>query len=609
MWKATDIKNVAVIAHVDHGKTTLVDAMLKQTKIFRDNQAEMGQDRIMDSNDLEREKGITIMSKNASILYKGVKINIIDTPGHADFGGEVERVLNMADSALLIVDAGEGVMPQTKFVLKKAIESNLKMIVVINKIDKKEADIKKTITEVEGLFLSMAKNELFLDFPIIYAVGKEGKTYFTMPDNYNNEANVTPLLDTIIQYSPSSINPTESDLKMLISSFERNEYLGKLALGRVSFGRIYKGQRVKLIDGEKGVLGSFVIEKLYTNEGVDKVEIDEASSGDIVYLSGVDKIKIGQTIGSGNVDSALPSISVTEPTIKASFGPNTSIYASKEAKFLTSRQLRDRLYKEVETDLGLRVTDDPHDSTKIIVAGRGELHLAILIERLRREGFAMEVGKPEVVLKQVEGKWLEPMEELTILTSDDYIGVISAEMGKRRGELMDMITDSNQIRMIYKISEQNSLGLRSILMTQTRGSVSLNFWFAGFEEKKESHNNKRNGVLIAWESGKALSYGLDLAKDRGILFVGPGEDIYEGQIVGLRPIEEDLEVNVCKGKQLTNFRSAGNDDAIILPPPVKYSIEECLDFIEEDELVDITCKTIRLRKKFLTKTERNRAKR
>ena len=609
MWKATDIKNVAVIAHVDHGKTTLVDAMLKQTKIFRDNQAEMGQDRIMDSNDLEREKGITIMSKNASILYKGVKINIIDTPGHADFGGEVERVLNMADSALLIVDAGEGVMPQTKFVLKKAIESNLKMIVVINKIDKKEADIKKTINEVEGLFLGMAKNELFLDFPIIYAVGKEGKTYFTMPDNYNNEANVTPLLDTIIQYSPSSINPTESDLKMLISSFERNEYLGKLALGRVSFGRIYKGQRVKLIDGEKGVLGSFVIEKLYTNEGVDKVEIDEASSGDIVYLSGVDKIKIGQTIGSGNVDSALPSISVTEPTIKASFGPNTSIYASKEAKFLTSRQLRDRLYKEVETDLGLRVTDDPHDSTKIIVAGRGELHLAILIERLRREGFAMEVGKPEVVLKKIEGKWLEPMEELTILTSDDYIGVISAEMGKRRGELMDMITDSNQIRMIYKISEQNSLGLRSILMTQTRGSVSLNFWFAGFEEKKESHNNKRNGVLIAWESGKALSYGLDLAKDRGILFVGPGEDIYEGQIVGLRPIEEDLEVNVCKGKQLTNFRSAGNDDAIILPPPVKYSIEECLDFIEEDELVDITCKTIRLRKKFLTKTERNRAKR
>jgi len=607
MWKPTDIKNVAVIAHVDHGKTTLVDALLKQTQVFRDNQAEMGQDRIMDTNDLEREKGITIMSKNAAILYKGVKINIIDTPGHADFGGEVERVLNMADSALLIVDAAEGVMPQTRFVLKKAVEANLKMIVVINKIDKKEADIRRVLLEIDNLFLSLANDESFLDFPVVYAVGRDGKTFFENNVDLTEEGDVTALLDTILKYSPSSIKNESNQFKMLVSSFERNEYLGRLALGRVTSGKIFKGQKVRLIDIDKGVLASFVIEKLYINEGVSKIEVDEASSGEIVYLSGNNQIKIGQTIGDTTMEKAMPTIFVTEPTIKASFGPNTSILASKEAKYLTSRQLRDRLFAEVETDLGLRVEDDKIDSTKVVVSGRGELHLAILIERLRREGYAMEVGKPEVVLKQVDGVWMEPVEELTILTSQEYVGVVSSELGKRRGQLIDMVTDdNNNVKMIYKISEQNSLGMRSVLMTQTRGSISLNFWFLGFEAKNEEHNNKRNGVLIAWEGGKALSYGLDLAQHRGILFVNPGDDVYEGQIVGLRPVEEDLEVNVCKGKQLTNFRSAGNDEAIVLPPATKYSIEECLDFIEEDELVDITMKSIRLRKKYLSKTDRIR---
>ena len=551
------------------------------------------------------------MSKNASILYKDTKINIIDTPGHADFGGEVERVLNMADSALLIVDAAEGVMPQTRFVLKKAMEFGLKMIVVVNKIDKKEANIKKVLTEIDNLFLALASDEKCLDFPVIYAIGRQGKTFLKLPENLDQKGDVSSLLEIIYKNSPSSVKNIDSAMTMLVSSFERNDYLGKLALGRISSGIMIKGKKVNIVDTNKGVIGSFVVEKMYVNEGVEKVEVDKAGSGEIVYLSGSSRMVIGQTIADSSVDKALPSISVTEPTIKASFGPNTSNLASKEAKYLTSRQLRDRLFVEAETDLGLRVKDDIHDSTKIIVSGRGELHLAILIERLRREGYAMEVGKPEVVYKEIEGKIYEPMEELTVTVPEIYMGIISSELGKRKGQLVDMTLDGNgNLKMIYKISEQNSLGLRSILMGQTKGSVILNYWFAGHEPKDENAViRKRNGVLIAWESGKALSYGLDLSQKRGILFVGPGEDIYEGQIVGLRPVEEDLEVNVCKGKQLTNFRSAHNDEGIILTPAVKYSIEECLDFIEDDELIDVTCENIRLRKRYLSKLDRAGSKR
>ncbi|RLC35255.1 translational GTPase TypA [Candidatus Shapirobacteria bacterium] len=610
MWKVNDIRNIAVIAHVDHGKTTLVDALLKQSKLFRDNQAEMGQSRILDTNDLEREKGITIMSKNASILYKGIKINIIDTPGHADFGGEVERVLNMADSALLIVDAGEGVMPQTRFVLKKAIEFGLKIIVVINKIDKKEADSKVVLNQIEDLFLSMAVDEDFLDFPVVYAIGRQGKTFENIPNDLEVEADVTPLLEAIYKYSPSSTKDKDQPLRILVSSFEKNEYLGKLALGRVNSGKIRVGQRVKLISENEGKLDSFNIEKLYINEGISKIEVNDAESGEIVYLSGNSEIKIGQTIADLNVEKAMKTISVTEPTIKASFGPNTSILAPNESTFLTSRQIKDRLKNEVERDLGLRIEDDHQDSTKLIVAGRGELHLAILIEKLRREGYALEIGKPEVVLKRIGGVICEPVEELTILTSQDYVGVISSELGKRRGEMLDMSTSADgSVRMIYKISEENSLGLRSILISQTRGSMSLSYSFLGFEPKQESHSGQRNGVMIASKSGKSLSYGLDLTQKRGIMFVSPGEDIYEGQVVGLRPIERDLEVNVCRGKQLTNMRAAGNDDTISLTPATKYSIEECLDFIEEDELIDVTPKAVRLRKKYLSRLDRLRQSR
>lgn len=608
MPKFGDIINVAVIAHVDHGKTTLVDAMLKQTDTFRDNQEEMQQERIMDSNELEKEKGITILAKNTSVVYKNYKINIIDTPGHADFGGEVERVLNMADGALLIVDAAEGPLSQTKFVLKKALEGGLKVIVVINKVDRKDADVKKVLADTESLFLSLAKNVDNLDFPVIYAIGRDGQAFERWPET--KKSDISPLLETIIKTIPSAVKSLEEPFAMLISAFERNGYLGRLAVGRVDRGIIRKNDFVSWVKPDQKVEGNFRVEKMYRNEGISKVEIDEAGSGEIVYLAGIPKVKIGDSLTDIHRQVALPTINVTEPTLRASFGPNTSIFARDESRFLTSRELKERLAEEIETDLGLKLEADKTDGIRVVVSGRGELHLAMLIEKLRREGFAMEVGKPEVILKKIEDKWCQPMNELTILTSQDYVGVISSEMGKRKAKMIEMQTDDkSQLKMIYKISEKASLGLRSNLMTETKGQVSLSFYFLGYEAVEDEISHQRNGVLIASESGKALSYGLDLAQKRGITFVSPTEAVYEGQIVGWRPMMGDLEINVCKGKQLTNMRSAGNDDAIILAPAVKYSIEEALDFIEDDELIDVTPKNIRLRKKWLAKVDRVRYQR
>lgn len=610
MPKYKDLKNIAVIAHVDHGKTTLVDALLKQTHTFRENQEEMNVDRIMDSNDLEREKGITILSKNTSVFYKDTKINIIDTPGHADFGGEVERVLNMADGALLIVDAAEGPLSQTKFVLKKALDYGLKVILVINKIDRKDANVKQVISDTENLFLSLADDPELLDFPIVYAIGKDGKTFYEMPESLDAPGDTTPLFETILKSIPSAIKNPEKPFQMLVSAFEKNEYLGRLAVGRINQGKIVKGEYISLIKPDQSLVGNFKVEKMYINEGIKKVETDEAESGEVVYLAGITNIEIGQTLTNPNFQVALPTIEVSEPTLKASFGPNTSIFAKDEAKYLTSREIKERLKQEVETNLGLKIEDDPNDSIRVLVSGRGELHLAILIEKLRRENYAMEVGKPEVIFKTINGKVCEPFNELTILTTDEFVGTITSELGKRKAEMLDMQTDDKgSIKMIYKISERNALGLRSKLMTETRGQVSLSFLFLNYEEKGNEINKERNGVLIAFETGKALSYGLDLAQKRGITFVDPTEDVYEGQIVGLRPLVGDLEINVCKGKQLTNMRAAGNDDSIILAPAVKYSLEECLDFINNDELIDITPKKIRLRKKLLNKTDRVRANR
>jgi len=610
MPKYSHIRNVAVIAHVDHGKTTLVDALLKQTHTFRENQTEMTTDRIMDSNDLEREKGITILSKNTSVFYKDTKINIIDTPGHADFGGEVERVLNMADGALLIVDAAEGPLSQTKFVLKRALDYGLKVILVINKIDRKDADVKKVVADAENLFLSLASDPELLDFPIIYAIGRDGKTYYEMPDSMDAPGDTTPLFETILKTLPSSRKNIDKPFQMLVSSFEKNGYLGRLAVGRVNQGVIKKGQFVSLVNPNQQVSGNFKIEKMYVNEGMNKVEAEEVESGEIAYLSGISEIEIGQTLTSPQFQVALPTIEVAEPTLKASFGPNTSQYARDESRFLTSRELKERLHEEIDTNLGLKMEDDPTDSIRVLVSGRGELHLAILVEKLRREGYAMEVGKPEVILKTIDGKVHEPFSELTILTPEEYVGAITSELGKRKAQMLDMSTDDRSgTKMIYKISEKNALGLRSALMTETKGQVSISFLTLGYELKQEETPRIRNGVLIASESGKALSFGIDLAQKRGVTFISPTEGVYEGQVVGYRPVQGDLEINICKGKQLTNMRSSGNDDAIALAPAVKYSIEESLDFIESDELIDITPKNIRLRKRYLTKVDRVRAER
>jgi len=608
MPKFTDIRNIAVIAHVDHGKTTLVDAMLKQTHTFRDNQAEMSEDRIMDSNDLEREKGITILSKNTSVFYKNTKINVIDTPGHADFGGEVERVLNMADGVLLIVDAAEGPLSQTKFVLKRALDYKLKVILVINKIDRKDQRVKEVVADTENLFLSLADDPELLDFPIIYAVGRDGKTFLELPESTDVPGDMNPLFETILKTIPNAEKDQEKPFQMLVSAFEKNEYLGKLALGRVNQGIVKKGDYVSLVKPDQKVIGNYKVEKMYVNEGITKVEVQDASSGEIVYLSGISAIEIGQTLTAVNYQVALPTIEVAEPTLKASFGPNTSVFARDESRFLTSRELKERLREEVEANLGLKIEDDPNDSIRMLVSGRGELHLAILIEKLRREGYAMEVGKPEVILKTIDGKIHEPFNELIIITPDEYVGTVTSELGKRKAEMLDMQTDEKfGTRMTYKISEKNALGLRSVLMTETKGMVSLNFLFLGYEPKMEENKKERNGVLIAYESGKALSFGLDLAQKRGITFVAPTDMVYGGQIVGLRPLVGDLEINVCKGKQLTNMRSAGNDDSIVLAPAVKYSIEEALDFINNDEFIDVTPKTVRLRKRLLDKTDRIRA--
>jgi GTP-binding protein len=610
MPNLTDIRNIAVIAHVDHGKTTLVDALLKQTHTFRDNQDEMSMDRIMDSNDLEREKGITILSKNTSVFYKGTKINIVDTPGHADFGGEVERILNMVDGALLIVDAAEGPLSQTKFVLKRALENKLKIILVVNKIDRKDQQAKKVLADTENLFLSLVDDSDLLDFPTIYCVGRNGKAFKKMPENTEVEANITPLLDQILETIPNAVKGSDQPFQMLVSNFEKNEYLGKLSVGRINRGKIKKGMSVSLVNPDQKTKGNFRVERMYINEGITKVEVDEAASGEIVYIAGIGEIEIGQTLTDINCQVALPMIEITPPTLKASFGPNTGIFAKNEAKFLTSRELKERLHEEVETNLGLKLENDPTDAIRVLVSGRGELHLAILIEKLRRESYAMEVGKPEVILKTIDGKVYEPFNEMIIITPEEYVGTITAEMGKRKAEMKDMTTDDKVgVRMTYKISEKNGLGLRNSLISSTKGTVSINTLFLGYEPKQEENIKERNGVMIAFETGKALSFGLDLAQHRGTNFISPNEQVYEGQVIGLRPVEGDLEINICKGKHLTNTRSAGNDDNIVLAPAVKYSIEESLDFINADELIDVTPKNIRLRKKILTKVNRVRAER
>lgn len=605
------IRNIAIIAHVDHGKTTLVDALLKQTHTFRENQKEMGEVLLMDSNDLEREKGITILAKNTAVFYEDTKINIIDTPGHADFGGEVERTINMASGAILLVDAAEGPLPQTKFVLKKALERKLKIILIINKIDKKDARPQEVISEVENLFLELAHDDSALHFTTLFAVGRDGKAFTTLPDHYTSETkgDLRPLFDTILKEIPDVSGNTDKPFQMLISTLDYDNYVGKLCIGKVFQGILKKGDPVSLVDDQK-VVGNYRAQKLYTFSGLGKQEVDLVTSGDIVAIAGIPELTIGQTVTDPKNPVSLPTIAVEEPTIKVTIGPNTSPFAGREGKYGTSRQIRERLLKEKETNLGLKIEEDPA-GVNFIVYGRGELHLAVLIETMRREGFEIQVSKPHVIYKTVNGVELEPYEEVTIDVGKEHLGTVSEELGKRKGEMLNMTTDHSgeNVRLIYKISDYNLLGIRSVLLTATRGTAILSTYFLGYFPKGSKLDSIRNGALVAVKPGTALSYGLGNAQERGVLFIGVGAEVYEGMVVGVASRDLDIEVNVTKAKQLTNNRSSGEGVSVQLTPPTVLSLEQSLDFINDDEMLEVTPQNLRIRKRFLSTTERRVANR
>jgi len=602
-----DIRNIAIIAHVDHGKTTLVDGMLKQTHTFRDNQAEMQQSTILDSNDLEREKGITILAKNTAIMYKDTKINIIDTPGHADFSGEVERVINMADGVLLIVDAAEGPLPQTHFVLQKALEHNLKVIVIINKIDRKDARPQEVLHETEELFLTLAQHESHLHFPVLYAVGRDEKAWTELPQDPTQPANLIPIFETILENVPKPSGDATKPFMMLVSTLDFDSYKGTYAIGKVTDGTIKVGSRVnQWIEDKK--LGSFTIEHVFASKGLGREEITESLSGDIIALTGVPDVAIGQTICAPEIEKGLPTIILEDPTLKILLQANTSPFAGREGDFVTARQIHERLEKEKKTNIGLKIEDNS-EGTGFLVSGRGELHLAILFENLRREGYEFQVGKPEVIMKDVDGKKHEPFEELTIEIPKQHIGVVTEELGRRRAELLDTKTDDRGItRMLYKISSRNLLGFRGDILTKTRGTGIFASRMIGFFPEEQKLEKLRNGVLIATEGGKTTGYALETTQERGRALIGPGVPVYEGMVVGINNRQEDIEMNVVRAKKLTNFRSNA-DIAVVLEPPLTLSLEQCLDFIEEDELLEVTPLNLRLRKKYLTKVDRTKAER
>lgn len=605
-----DIRNIAIIAHVDHGKTTLVDAILKQSDVFRSNQKEMSQVLLMDSNDLEREKGITILSKNTAVRYKDAKINIIDTPGHADFGSEVERVLNMASGALLLVDAAEGPLPQTRFVLKKALDAKLKVILFINKIDKKDARAIEVEREVETLFLDLADDEDALNFTTLYGIGREGKAYRELPVNYTEDTpgDMIPLFEAIMEEIPnSSVNQVEP-VQMLVSTLDYDAYVGRLGIGKLTRGTLKKGMKISLVN-EAGIVGTYSATKLYTSLGLNRVEVETIEAGDIAALAGIPDLQIGQTITDPAHPDVLPTIEVAEPTIRIGIGPNTSPFAGREGEFLTSRQIKARLEKELETNLGLRIEDDT-TGTGFIVSGRGELHLSVLIETMRREGFEIEVSKPQVIFKIIDGVKCEPFEEVTIDVAKDYTGTVSEELGKRKAELKNMhpVGDMS-MRLIYKVSSRNLMGIRSTMMTNTRGTAVMNTYLLGYEPVGSAMTSLRNGALISTETATTLAHGLANAQIRGTLFYGPGFDVYEGMVVGMSSTDKDLEINVCRAKKLTNNRSSGEGVKVALEPPTELSLEQYLDFIGDDELLEVTPKNIRLRKKFLSQNDRKVASR
>ena len=603
MTDSKNIRNVAVIAHVDHGKTTLVDFLLKQSHTFRENEMEMQQTTILDSNPLERERGITILAKNTGITYNNYKINIIDTPGHADFSGEVERTLNMADGALLIIDAQEGPMPQTKFVLKKALELNLKIIVVINKIDKPLANIPHTLNKTHDLFLELATRVDQLEFPVLYAIGREGKAG-TTEETARQSENLEPLFEEIISFIPAP-KVSEGPLQILVTALDYDSHRGKHVIGRITRGEAVKGMSVVVTKADGNKAGR--IETMSTTLGLKKVEQETVGAGEIVDITGIDTADIGDTVTDPKAVEELPRIHVEEPTIKIALGPNTSPFAGREGKFTTSRQILERLQKELETNVALKL-----DTTgeRFVLSGRGELHLSVLIETLRREGYEFEVGKPQVITKKIDGIEMEPIEDVIIDIPDEYVGAITQELGARRGQMTNMEPDQKgNTRLEYTIPSKNLLGLRSDLLTLTKGTAIINSMLNGYQPLTPNLEKLRNGVLIASEPGQTLAYGLGNAQERGILFIGPATEVYEGMIVGMNSRKDDIEVNVTKEKKQTNMRSKGEGLKLILTPPTIMSLEQYLDFLEDDELLEVTPKSLRPRKKFLTKIDRVRSTR
>ncbi len=594
------LRNVCIIAHVDHGKTTLVDGMLKQSNLFRANQ-DVGE-LILDSNDLEREKGITILAKNTAVTYRGVKINIIDTPGHADFSGEVERVMNMADGCLLLVDAAEGPMPQTRYVLRKAFEAGLRPIVVINKVDRNNARPAEVLHLTQDLFLELATDAEQLDFPVLYAIGRDGRAGHA-PDALADD--LVPLFDTILERVPAPGGDPEAPFQLMVASLDYDPHLGRIALGRVGRGGVGPGDTVLRLGRE--AQERYRVSQVFVSEGLKRVPVERALAGDIVAICGVAEAQIGDTLSDPAVPEALDRLTIDEPTVRMTFGVNTSPFAGREGKWCTSRQLRARLFRELETNVALRVaeTDSPD---VFLVSGRGELHLAILVETMRREGYEFQVSRPEVITHEENGRLVEPVEDLVIDTTEEYVGAVNEALGKRQARLQNMHNDGRgNVRMEFRIPTRGLIGFRQVFLTATRGNGIMASRLVGYEPWAGEISSTRNGALVAWETGTAVTYGLANAQERGITFIEPQTKVYEGMIVGLHSREDDLAVNVCKEKKQTNMRASTAEIAIRLTPPVKLSLEQALDLIADDELVEVTPAGFRLRKRLLSLEERRKA--
>ncbi len=596
--KIENLRNIAIIAHVDHGKTTIVDSMLKQAGVYRENEAVVEQ--VMDSNDLERERGITILAKNTAIDYKGIRINVVDTPGHADFGGEVERVLKMVDAVLLVVDAFDGPMPQTRFVLHKALELGLKPIVCINKIDRPDARPKQVVDMVLDLFIELGADDEQLEFPIVYSSGKTGIATLDLKDYEDGkQLDFTPLLDTVVEYTPCPEGDPEGPMQLLVSNIDSDPYIGRIGIGRVERGVVKQGENVALVTyGQDGKRNARVV-KLLRFHNLGREEVASASIGEIVCVAGIADINIGDTLCDAANPEALPFVKIDEPTIAMTFSVNDSPFAGQDGKYVTSRHLRERLFKEIETNVSMRVEET--DTTEaFIVKGRGELHLSVLIETMRREGYEFQVSKPKVIMKEIDGVLQEPVEDLVIDVPEDFVGPVMEKVGRRRGELLNMLPPTKgYTRLEFRIPSRGLLGYRTEFLTDTKGNGIMNSVISGFEPFAGDIETRGQGVLVAFETGTAVTYGLFNAQDRGPLFIGAGTPVYEGMIVGVNPKPEDITVNVCKKKHVTNMRSAGADDAMRLTPPLNFSLEQCLEFVEDDELCEVTPKNIRLRKKIL----------